>query len=292
MSAISENTAAAIAAFDQGAEANLHTPARRGNLIALSPENADDVLVTADLHGQQEHLNAILRLAALDDHPRRHLILQEVCHGGATYPDGVACQSHLMLLRVARLKVQYPDRVHFLLSNHEWSELADYPIMKARRMLNLAFRLGLQEAYGDRAEEVRHSFLPFIHTCPLALRFDNVFISHSLPERVDSRGFDGQLFERHLAEEDWRAQGPVFQLVWGRDFRVENAAAFCKIVGAEILIHGHEPSANGYLLPNDHQVILDTCCPRPAVALLPIGRPLTHSQVVERIQFLQLAERA
>jgi hypothetical protein len=56
------------------------------------------------------------RLADLDRNPRRHLIMQEVCHGGPTYPDG-GCKSHRMLEDVARLKVRYPERFHFLLSN-------------------------------------------------------------------------------------------------------------------------------------------------------------------------------
>src|SRR5205085_10734948 len=110
-----------------------------------------------------------------DRNTRRHLVLQEVCHGGPCSADGLGCMSHLLLAAVAKLKAHYPDRVHFLLSNHELSELTDYPILKGRRMLNLAFRLGFQAEYGDRLEEVRQAYLPFIRTCPFAVRFDNVF---------------------------------------------------------------------------------------------------------------------
>jgi hypothetical protein len=43
--------------------------------------------------------------------------------------------SHRMLEDVARLKVRYPDRFHFILSNHELAELTEFPIMKSRKLL-------------------------------------------------------------------------------------------------------------------------------------------------------------
>src|SRR5580698_57039 len=117
----------------------------------------EDCLISGDLHGHTANFEAILRLANLDAHPRRHLVLQEVCHGGPTFPSG-GCRSFELLERVAELKVRYPGQVHFLLSNHELAELMDYPILKAKRMLNLVFRMGLQEAYGDAADRVREAY--------------------------------------------------------------------------------------------------------------------------------------
>ena len=56
--------------------------------------------------------------------------------------------SHAILEDIARLKVRYPDRVHFLLGNHELAELTDYPIQKNKQMLNVLFRMGLEQMYG------------------------------------------------------------------------------------------------------------------------------------------------
>ena len=70
--------------------------------------------------------------------------------------------SHLLLEDVASLKNAFPDRFHFILSNHELAELTDFPIMKSGKMLNLTFREGLQQLYGDRAEQVRHAYLEFL----------------------------------------------------------------------------------------------------------------------------------
>jgi len=286
---ISPKAAAVIAVFEQAAQANRHTLARQGNVIALTPDNAADVLVTADLHGQQANFDAILREADLEQHPRRHLVLQEVCHGGPCYETNGGCRSHLLLEQVARLKVQYPERVHFILSNHELAELTDYPILKARRMLNLAFRLGLQEAYGFSADEVRQAFLPFLETCPIAVRIGNIFVSHSLPEAVDRRGFDATILDRPLTDDDWAVRSPLFDMVWGRDFSQENADAFAQAVGAELLIHGHEPCPEGFRVPNERQVIIDCCGMQPTCILIPVGKRLTHAELVGRVKFLEPA---
>ena len=66
----------------QAAEANRSTAGRRGNVVLLTPENGDEVFVAADLHGNRLNFNELLRIADLANHPRRHLVMQEVCHGG------------------------------------------------------------------------------------------------------------------------------------------------------------------------------------------------------------------
>jgi hypothetical protein len=276
-----------MAAFEQAAEANQRTPNRDGNVIVLDAETADDVMITADLHGNRKNFNAIRRISDLENHPRRHLILQEVCHGGPTYPTNGGCMSHAMLEDVARLKVRYPDRVHFLLSNHELAELTDYPILKAKRMLNLMFRLGLQEMYGAAAEKVRTASHAFIRTCPLAIRLPGrVVVCHTLPEQVDTRAWDSSILSRPLEPGDLIEHGSVFQFVWGRDFREENARAFASKIDAVTLIHGHEPCETGFAVPNGIQIILDCCGERACYLLIPLTRDWSHSELVAQIQYL------
>ena len=276
-----------IEQYQRAAAANRKTPGRVGNVIELTSELADDVLITADLHGHRRNFNQIRKLAALDANPRRHLILQEVCHGGPTYPSNGGCMSHGMLEDVAKLKATYPERVHFLLSNHELAELTDYPILKSKKMLNMMFRLGMQEMYGGSADKVRAAAADFLRTCPLAVRLPGgVFICHSLPEDTDRRGWDVDVLDRRLDAEDFIEQGPVFRLVWGRDYREANARAFAKLVNANTLIHGHEPCENGYQVPNPVQLILDCCTDRGTYLLLPVGPAWTHEQVVQRVQKL------
>jgi hypothetical protein len=277
-----------IAAFGRATAANWQTPGREGNVVVLTPELAEEVMVTGDLHGHRRNFNLIKKTAALETHPRRHLVLQEVCHGGPTYPQTGGCMSHTMLEDVAALKVKYPERVHFILGNHELAELSEYPIQKNKQMLNLLFRLGLQQMYGLAADKVRAAFAPFLQSCPLAIRLPHgVFISHSVPEHVDTRKFDKTIFTRKLEPLDFFERTSVFQLVWGRDYRQENARAFAALVAATVLINGHEPCPEGFFAPNDTQIILDCCGEKAAYVILPIDRPWTQAEILGRIQKLK-----
>src|SRR6187549_3846818 len=96
----------------QAAAANRHTPSRQGNLVYLSADDGDEVLVSADLHGNRLNFKRILEVADLAANPRRHLVMQEVCHGGPSYPGDAGCMSHLLLEDVAALKCEYPERFH------------------------------------------------------------------------------------------------------------------------------------------------------------------------------------
>jgi hypothetical protein len=85
---------------------------------------------------------------------------------------------------------------------------------------------------------------------------------------------------------DYKAGSPAFKLVWGRDFRADNADAFARQVGADVLIHGHEPCEAGFSSPNKRQVILDGCCSHATYLLLPVGPKLSQAEVIGRIRNL------
>jgi hypothetical protein len=289
MPASAQAVAEILALCQQAQEANRACPARRGNVIYLNSDNAEEVMVVADLHGNRLNFEKLLDIADLANHPRRHLIMQEVCHGGPEYPgESGGCMSHLLLEDCIRLKTEFPERFHFLLSNHELAELGDFPICKSRRMLNVLFRCGINELYGPAAgEQVRRAYLTFLSSSPLAIRVDpGVFISHSCPDHCDRDAFDLSIFDRDLTPADYKNGSPAFKLVWGRDFRPANAEAFAKQIGAEILIHGHEPCEAGFSAPNKRQVILDGCCSQATYLMLPVGKKLTQNDVVERIHGL------
>ena len=244
-------------------------------------------MITGDLHGHRRNFNLIRRIAALDRHPDRHLVLQEVCHGGPTYPQNGGCMSHTLLEDVAKLIVQFPGRVHFLLGNHELAELTDYPIQKNRQMLNVMFRLGLQQMYGEATERVREASFQFLLSCPLAVQLPGgLFISHSLPNDVAAHGFDASIFSRQPETTEYYERTSIFELVWGRDYRQENAAAFAELVGATVLINGHEPCPQGFSTPNQTQIILDCCGEKACYVILSIGPEWSQSQIVQQIKRL------
>lgn len=276
-----------IALFERASEVNFCAAGRVGNVLEINSAIADDVMLTGDLHGHFKNFERILQIANLAKYPRRHLVLQEVCHGGPEYPDG-GCQSHRMLEAVAKLVVDFPERVHFLMGNHELAELSDFPIQKAQRILNLLFRLGIQNCYGDDADEVREAYFPFLRSCPIAIRIEKgILVSHSIPEMTDVRGFDATVFDRMLSPDEYFDRGPLFDLVWGRDYRPENAHAFAHCVNASVLINGHEPCEAGFLAPNEHQVILDCCGDVGAYAILPLdGRTWRQADVLHHVRLL------
>ena len=279
-----------IETFALAHHANAATEARLGNVIELKPSLGDEVMVTADLHGHRPNFNAIRQIADLANHPKRHLIIQEVCHGGPKYSTNGGCMSHMMLEDVAKLKVEFPQQVHILMSNHEWAELTDNPILKSQQILNLLFRFGMQEMYGPATDTVRAAYLPFLRTLPLAVRVEQgIWISHTLPENVDREGFDTRLLDKEINEEDLEENGPLFRFIWGRDFRQANADAFAAAVDAEILIHGHEPTEEGFEIPNARQIILDSHGDNGTYLLLPIGKHLSQQELIKRIKRLRPA---
>lgn len=274
----------ALKILEQATRDNWEHPDRLGNVVALTPERADDIMITADLHGHRPNFERILELANLDQYPRRHLVLQEVCHGGPPDDEG-GCQSHQMLCDVAALKVRYPGRIHYLLSNHELSELTDYPLMKGGSIWMIAFRLGIKNAFGPEWESVLAGYKRFIASCPLAICLpSDIFVSHSIPERVHEIGFDTSIFHRTLSDIDLGISGPVGQLVWGRDYKPENAAAFGDLVRARVLINGHTPCDGGVnVLNQSQQIVLDCCRDDAAYLRIPLRYSLRFKEIVSQI---------
>jgi hypothetical protein len=272
--------------YARATRANLETAGRRGLVVHVAADAADEVMVTADLHGHRRNFERLVAIAALDTHARRQLVMQEVCHGGPKYPKSGGCMSHLMVEDVAALKALYGDRFHFILSNHELGEMTDYPITKGGQMLNVMFYMGMQELYGEAAtHRVREAMIAFLQSCPMALRLPTgVFVSHSLPENVDTFGFNAKILDQPMDAAAKQHREALFSIVWGRDFRSENAAAFARAVGARILIHGHEPCRDGFHAPNPYQIILDCHDDRFSYLMLPSAEKLTHAELCERVR--------
>lgn len=276
-----------IRTYQRATEANWNTRSRQGSLVEIAANDVDEVMVTADLHGHRANFNRICEIADLAGHPRRFLVMQEVCHGGPTYPAGNGCMSHSLLEDVAALKSEFPEQVHFLLGNHELAELTDFPIVKSSQILNVMFRCGLMEKYGDGTEQIRRAYKRFLRSCPLAVRTPSrVFVCHSAPDKADMNAFDSTVFYRSLETIDLNPNGAAFRLLWGRDYRQANADAFARLVDADVLIHGHEPCRAGYQVPNRTQIILDSANECGTYIILPVRERLSQQEIVQQIRRL------
>jgi hypothetical protein len=261
------------------------TPGRRGRFIELC--DADEVLVAGDLHGNLTNFRKLLALAALDRHPRRHLVLQEVIHGPQRYPGG-GDRSHQALDLVAALKCQYTHQVHFLLGNHELAQHTNRRVLKNDEDLNRLFLDGVLTAYPQHADDVAAAYHDLFDAAPLALRTPNrVFLSHSLPPARYLEGWRLDVLTRDtIPPHELEPGGAVHALLWGRDTAAETAAAFLARVDADLLVSGHVPCESGFDVPNEQQLILDCIADPAAVCLFPTDRPLTIQDLASLTRLL------
>jgi hypothetical protein len=268
----------------KAARLNLEDPFRKGAVIELPARG--EALFTGDLHGAKENMNRLIELADLETFLDRHLIIQEVVHNiqfGLVDRD----ISFRVLERVAQLKLEYPDRVHVILGNHELSELTGKKIIKENHMLNKMFAEGIKSTYREAAREVKRAYNAFFKSLPLAVRTPNgIFFSHSTPPLKHLPGFDPRVFQVEGEVTEMRMNTHIERLVWGRDFSQEAADAFADMVDAEILIVGHEACSKGFKVPNTRHVILDCKDDMASYVLVPLAVPVTHADVVRRIRRL------
>ncbi len=245
------------------------TPGRSGGII--SPVGADEIMVVGDLHGNIPAFKQVLKLAALDRNPRRHLVLQELVHGKSEYPDDKGDRSHQLLDIVAALKCQYPDRVHLILGNHELSELTGRIIAKDGKTLNMMFRMGISTAYGASAGEIYEAYKELFAALPLAVRTANrVFVCHTLPDESDLDALDLELLKADTwPEEATKRHGTIYAMTWGRDTDPAVADRFAAMVDADWFICGHQPCDEGFRQANHRQIIIDGTDPYPAYCLFP-----------------------
>jgi hypothetical protein len=257
----------------QATHAFRHTPGRTGRLVRL-PAGAE-VMVAGDMHGSVENFRLLLKRADLSAQPQRHLVVQELVHGPFRYPQG-GDKSHQLVDVIAALKCQFPERVHYLLGNHELAQWRRQAIGKGDVDYNELFRTGIAAAYGDHAAAIEAAYDDLFAAADLAVRTDNrVFISHSLPSAKHLANLDPAILEQDdPGAEAWQFGGPLHALVWGRDVRDSTAAAFLAKVDADWLLTGHIPCPEGYTIPNARQIILDALGTPACYCLFPTDRAL------------------
>jgi len=256
------------------------TPGRRGHVVHL-PDCAE-VLVAGDLHGHVANFQTMLRAADLANHPKRHFVLQELIHGKYRYPRG-GDKSHQLVDLFAALKNQFPRQVHYIPGNHELAQWTNRPVLKADENLNALFQEGVIEAYGKEfGPPIYAAYLELFQALPVLVRAPNrVIICHSMPSASALATFDPARLETDdPTPADLQPGGTIHSLLWGRDKTAATATAFLAKMDADLLVSGHIACDEGFIVPNDRQIIID-CAECPAgYLLIPTTRPLTHQELV------------
>jgi len=200
--------------LNKGVEASNADKYRRDNLICLPADGS--LIVTGDLHGHRRNFERIIAYADLENNPDRHLILQEIIHGGPEDALG-GCLSYKLLFDVVRYKLSLPDRVHIIMGNHDTAFINHSEVMKDGREMNRAMCLAMEREFGKAADDVELATRQYLFSQPLAARCDNrIWMSHSLPTDRLIEKFDPEILNRQLKINDVVRPGSAYLLTWGR----------------------------------------------------------------------------
>ena len=272
-----------VATIRRATELFRNTPGRGGSIISL--DDAADVMVVGDLHGNLVAFKKTLAAAALDRHPKRHLVLQELIHGPLFYPNDGGDRSHQLLDVVAALKCQFPERAHLILGNHELSELTGRVIGKDGETLNAMFMEGIKTAYVARADEIFGSYKELFAALPLAIRTPNrVYVCHTVPDEADLDALDLDLLKAdHWPESAMKRRGTIYALTWGRDTSPETADRFAALVDADFFVTGHQPCEEGFRQANHRQIIIDGTNPHPCYCLFSTTAAITIESLLTSV---------
>ncbi len=253
-------------------------PGRNGLIVDLSvAAGATELFVVGDLHGNVRNFRTVLRLADLTAHRQRHVVFQEVVHGPFRYPND-GCISHQLVDLIAALKCQYPERVHYIPGNHEVAELRQTRILKNGESQDVAFRAGLEHAYGSRADEIHRAYRLLFAALPVALRTENgVFVCHSLPaDAVIRDGFEYAVFDRDQLSEDLLVYGsPLYRMLWGRRTSRAWGERFLERLGCHLAVTGHIACPEGYAVIDGFRLVVDASGQPAYGCLIPLGSKAT-----------------
>jgi len=243
-----------IELLNNGVEANNADKFRQGNLIRL-PANAS-LVATGDIHGHKRNFERIVAFADLADNNDRHVILQEIIHGGPEDADG-GCLSYKLLFDVARYKLAFPDRVHIIMGNHDTAFISSSEVMKDGKEMNRSMQLAIEREFKESCEDIRLAIRRFLFSQPLAVRCDNkIWLSHSLPAERYMDKFDEKILDRQLKINDVVKPGSAYLLTWGRKHSQSLLNKMAELFDVDIFVLGHQPQSQGYNTAGENLIII------------------------------------
>ncbi len=243
-----------VKALREAARIMREDPLRTGSLIRFP--DYGQVVMTGDMHGHHRNFERLQRYADLEHARARHVVLHEIIHAEHTGPIGDDSSVEL-IVRAARWKIDFPEQVHFIQSNHEMAQFTGKEICKGGRIVNYDFDCSLQRIYGNGADDVHEALREFIAAFPLAARTANrVFLSHSLPNLADLATFDTTIIDRPLAHDDYREGGHAYVMVWGRYHPPQLLEKLARAFDVDFFICGHQPQEFGSAVLHDRLIIL------------------------------------
>ena len=240
--------------LNKGIEAGNADKFRRGNLIHLPDEGS--LIITGDIHGHRRNFERIVAFADLANNPGRHIVLQEIIHGGTEDSQG-GCLSYKLLFDVIRYKLDFPDHVHIIMGNHDTACINSSEVMKDGREMNRAMHLALEREFGQACADVELAIRQFLFSQPLAIRCDNrIWVSHSLPGDRYVTKFDTKILDRQLKINDVVRPGSAYLLTWGRKHSQALLDKMAEQFDVDLFVLGHQPQEQGWSQAGDNLIII------------------------------------
>ncbi len=270
--------------LNKGISANHTDRFRRGNIVRLPAEGT--LVVSGDLHGHRRNFERIVTYADLGDHPNRHLVLQEIIHGGPEDHAG-GCLSYQLLFEAIRLKLAYPDQVHFVMGNHDTACICSSEVMKNGKEMNQAMGAALERQFQDAHGDVKLALRQFLFSQPLAVRADNrLWVSHSLPGNRCVDDFDPGVFDRELKISDCERPGDAYTLTWGRRHSQETLDKMAELLDVDTFVVGHQAQSHGWCQAGINLLILASDHNHGCLVEIDLTKPITAAQLGEKVVFL------
>lgn len=245
---------AIIDLLNKGIRANQTDMFRRGNLVCLPAKGS--LVVGGDIHGHRRNFERLVAYADLAGHPDRHMVLQEIIHGGPEDRTG-GCLSYQVLFEAVRFKLDFPDRVHLVMGNHDTACINSSEVMKNGKEMNRAMSSALEREFQQASSDIKLAIRQFLFSQPLAVRCDNrLWISHSLPNDRFADEFDLGIFDRELKISDCEKPGSAYLLAWGRRHSQATLNQMAERLDVGVFILGHQPQPKGWCQAGNNLIIL------------------------------------
>lgn len=267
--------------LNKALEANNADKFRRGNVIHLPADV--QLIATGDIHGHRRNFERIVAFADLANNPDRHLILQEIIHGGPRDEQG-GCLSHQLLFDVAGYKLSFPDRVHIIMGNHDIAFINSNKVMKDGEEMNRLTAMALKREFPERSEDVKLALRQFLFSQPLAVRCKNrIWLSHSLPSDRFLDRFDKQILNKQLKINDCEKPGSAYLLTWGRNMSQQTLDKIAELFDADIFILGHQPQQQGWKKAGDNLLIIASDHDHGCLLPIDLSKSYTVQMLIDSI---------
>lgn len=267
--------------LNKAAQASEADPFRRGNLIHLPA--AGTLIATGDIHGHRRNFERIVTFADLPNNPDRHVVLHEIIHGGPEDTKG-GCLSYKLLFDVARYKLEFPDRVHTVMGNHDTAFINNSDVMKNGKEMNRAMRSAIEREFAGAAEDIILAMRQFLFSQPLALRCENrIWISHSLPSDLMADKFDLDVLTGKLQINDIVRPGSAYILTWGRRHSQALLDSMAALFDVDLFILGHQPQEQGCCRAGGNLMIIASDHNHGCILPIDLAKSYTIQQLTDAI---------